>query len=88
MKIKYSPFVCLKLRLILNMLKSSSISVNFQGQSLSSHVFTCRQVRWFEPKSRNFNEYALDAGTNEQLLKAAKVHVSTRMHALIDMFLN
>ena len=40
----YSPyvFVCLKPSLL------PSISVHFQEQSSSSHVFTCRQLRCFE----------------------------------------
>ena len=74
----YSPhtFVCLKPSLL------PSISGNFQEHSSSSHVFTCRQVRCFEAKCRRCNEYALDAGTNQQLLKRA------RMYALINMLMN
>ena len=80
----YSPyvFICLKPSLL------TSISVHFQEQSSSSHVFTCRQVRCFGTKCRRCNEYALDAGTNQQLLKMAPVRILTRMHALIYMLMN
>ena len=80
----YSPYVflCLKPSLL------PSISAHFQEPSSSSHVFTCRQIRCFGAKCRKCNEYALDAGTNQQLLKTAPARILTRMHALIDMLMN
>ena len=55
-----------------------SILVHFQGRSSSSLV---GKFVGLKGNSRRCNEYALVAGTNQQLLKTASVHVLTRMHA-------